>query len=153
MEAKWDNAKNRYIVTTLRSQGVDAINHYLLPGIEMVRKKLDEKLQEKLGTGVIANIAKGVLQNIFAKWDLDMHLEKTTTKNGAEAYYAYATVPSMQPIVNFYKTYSLFLGPQIDNALAAYPEILIPLKKGNADGVWKGCRKVCVSTSQRSFWC
>ena len=34
LEAKWDNAKNRYIVTTLRSQGVDAINHYLLPGIE-----------------------------------------------------------------------------------------------------------------------
>lgn len=141
LEAKWDNAKNRYIVTTLRSQGVDAINHYLLPGIEMVRKKLDEKLQEKLGTGVIANIAKGVLQNIFAKWDLDMHLEKTTTKNGAEAYYAYATVPSMQPIVNFYKTYSLFFGPQIDNALAAYPEILTGLKNGKADEVWKGVEK------------
>lgn len=142
LEAKWDNAKNRYIVTTLRSQGVDVINHYLLPGIEMVRKKLDEKLQEKLGTGVIANIAKGILQNdIFAKWDLDMHLEKTTTKNGAEAYYAYATVPSMQPLVNFYKTYSLFFGPQIDNALAAYPEILTGLKNGKADEVWKAVEK------------
>lgn len=142
LEAKWDNTNNRYIVTTLRSQGVDAINHYLLPGIEMVKKKLNQKLQEKLGTGFWANIAKGILQNdIFAKWDLDMHLEKTTTKNGAEAYYAYATVPSMQPIVNFYKTYSLFLGPQIDNALAAYPEILAALKDGDPDKVWKGVEK------------
>lgn len=142
LEAKWDNANNRYIVTTLRSQGVDVINHYLLPGIEMLKKKLNQKLQEKLGTGAKANIAKGILENdIFAKWDLDMHLEKTTTKSGAEAYYAYATVPSMQPIVNFYNTYSLFFGPQIDNALAAYPEILTPLKKGNADGVWKGVEK------------
>ena len=29
LEAKWDNAKNRYIVTTLRSQGVDVISHPL----------------------------------------------------------------------------------------------------------------------------
>lgn len=151
LEAKWDNAKNRYIVTTLRSQGVDVINHYLLPGIEMVRKKLDEKLQEKLGTGVIANIAKGVLQNIFAKWDLDMHLEKTTTKNGAEAYYAYATVPSMQPLVNFYSTYSFLFGTQIDNALAAYPEILTGLKNGKADEVWKGVEKYAVQLINARF--
>ena len=151
LEAKWDNAKNRYIVTTLRSQGVDVINHYLLPGIEMLKKKLNQKLQEKLGTA-IANIAKGILQNdIFAKWDLDMHLEKTTTKNGAEAYYAYATVPSMQPLVNFYKTYSLFFGPQIDNALAAYPEILTGLKNGKADEVWKAVEKYAVQLINARF--
>ena len=151
LEAKWDNANNRYIVTTLRSQGVDVINHYLLPGIEMLKKKLNQKLQEKLGTA-IANIAKGILQNdIFAKWDLDMHLEKTTTKNGAEAYYAYATVPSMQPLVNFYKTYSLFFGPQIDNALAAYPEILTGLKNGKADEVWKAVEKYAVQLINARF--
>ena len=40
LEAKWDNANNRYIVTTLRSQGVDVINGYLLKGIAMVKDKI-----------------------------------------------------------------------------------------------------------------
>ena len=140
LAGKWE--KNQYTVTTLRSQGVDAINHYLLPAIDMVKKKINQKIQEKLGNGSWANRAKEILENdIFAKWDLDMHLEKTTTKSGAVAYYAYATVPSMQPIVNFYKIYSLFFGSQIDKALAAYPEILTGLKNGKADEVWKGVEK------------
>lgn len=100
LEAKWDNAKNRYIVTTLRSQGVDVINGYLLKAIGMVKDKIRAKLEEKLG--IMAPLAMSYLKHqVLNKWDLDMHLEKTKTKNGVDAYYAYATVPSMQPIVDF----------------------------------------------------
>ena len=98
LEAKWDNAKNRYIVTTLRSQGVDVINGYLLKAIEMFKNKIDQKLKDNLGTGGLYSMAKLGFDKVLAQWDLDMHLEKTTTTSGTEAYYAYATVPSMQPL-------------------------------------------------------
>ena len=151
LEAKWDNAKNRYIVTTLRSQGVDVINGYLLKAIEMFKNKIDQKLKDNLGTGGLYSSAKLGFERILAQWDLDMHLEKTTTKNGAEAYYAYATVPSMQPLVDGYekaiKVLEIFnpaAVSQIDNAFVDYPEVLTALKKGNADEVWKAVEKYAV---------
>ena len=157
LEAKWDNAKNRYIVTTLRSQGVDVINGYLLKAIEMFKNKIDQKLKDNLGTGGLYSMAKLGFDEVLAQWDLDMHLEKTTTKNGAEAYYAYATVPSMQPLVDGYQKAKLLtlLKPaimsQVDNAFADYPDILTGLKAKDADAVWKAVEKYAVQLINARF--
>ena len=158
LEAKWDNAKNRYIVTTLRSQGVDVINGYLLKAIEMFKNKIDQKLKDNLGTGGLYSSAKLGFERILAQWDLDMHLEKTTTTSGTEAYYAYATVPSMQPLVDGYqKAIKLLtlINPaivsQVDNAFADYPEVLTALKKGKADEVWKAVEKYAVQLINARF--
>lgn len=150
LEAKWDNAKNRYIVTTLRSQGVDVINGYLLKGIAMVKDKINAKLKEKLS--IFAPFAMVYLETqVLNKWDLDMHLEKTTTTNGAEAYYAYATVPSMQPIVDFYNNSGNFVKSKIESALANYPDIRDGLKHNNADEVWEAVEKYAVQALESRF--
>ena len=150
LEAKWDNAKNRYIVTTLRSQGVDVINGYLLKGIAMVKDKIYAKLKEKLS--IFAPFAMVYLETqVLNKWDLDMHLEKTTTTNGAEAYYAYATVPSMQPIVDFYNNSSNFVKSRIESALANYPDIRDGLKHDKADEVWEAVEKYAVQALESRF--
>ncbi len=150
LEAKWDNAKNRYIVTTLRSQGVDVINGYLLKGIAMVKDKIYAKLKEKLT--IFAPFAMVYLETqVLNKWDLDMHLEKTTTTNGAEAYYAYATVPSMQPIVDFYNNSSNSVKSKIESALANYPDIRDGLKHNNADEVWEAVEKYAVQALESRF--
>lgn len=150
LEAKWDNANNRYIVTTLRSQGVDVINGYLLKGIAMVKDKIYAKLKEKLT--IFAPFAMVYLETqVLNKWDLDMHLEKTTTTNGAEAYYAYATVPSMQPIVDFYNNSSNFVKSKIESALANYPDIRDGLKHDKADEVWEAVEKYAVQALESRF--
>ena len=150
LEAKWDNAKNRYIVTTLRSQGVDVINGYLLKGIAMVKDKIYAKLKEKLT--ILAPLAMVYLETqVLNKWDLDMHLEKTTTTNGAEAYYAYATVPSMQPIVDFYNNNGNLVKSGIESALANYPDIRDGLKHNNADEVWEAVEKYAVQALESRF--
>lgn len=150
LEAKWDNAKNRYIVTTLRSQGVDVINGYLLKGIAMVKDKIYAKLKEKLT--ILAPFAMVYLETqVLNKWDLDMHLEKTTTTNGAEAYYAYATVPSMQPIVDFYNNSSNSVKSKIESALANYPDIRDGLKHDKADEVWEAVEKYAVQALESRF--
>ena len=150
LEAKWDNAKNRYIVTTLRSQGVDVINGYLLKGIAMVKDKIYAKLKEKLT--ILAPLAMVYLETqVLNKWDLDMHLEKTTTTNGAEAYYAYATVPSMQPIVDFYNNNGNLVKSGIESALANYPDIRDGLKHNNADEVWEAVEKYAVQALEGRF--
>ena len=150
LEAKWDNAKNRYIVTTLRSQGVDVINGYLLKGIAMVKDKIYAKLKEKLT--ILAPFAMVYLETqVLNKWDLDMHLEKTTTTNGAEAYYAYATVPSMQPIVDFYNNNGNLVKSGIESALANYPDIRDGLKHNKADEVWEAVEKYAVQALESRF--
>ena len=93
----------------------------------MVKDKIYAKLKEKLTT--LAPFAMVYLETqVLNKWDLDMHLEKTTTTNGAEAYYAYATVPSMQPIVDFYNNNGNLVKSGIESALANYPDIRDGLK-------------------------
>ena len=150
LEAKWDNAKNRYIVTTLRSQGVDVINGYLLKGIAMVKDKIYAKLKEKLT--IFAPFAMVYLETqVLNKWDLDMHLEKTTTTNGAEAYYAYATVPSMQPIVDFYNNSSNSVKSKIESALANYPDIRDVVKHDKSDEVWEAVEKYAVQALESRF--
>ena len=151
LEAKWDNAKNRYIVTTLRSQGVDVINGYLLKAIEMVKNKIDQKLKDKLGTGEMYSKAKRDIEGILAQWDLDMHLEKTATQNGVEAYYAYATVPSMQPIVDYYNNSGNLVKLGINYALSSYKDILDGLKHNNANEVWKAVGKYAVQALANRF--
>lgn len=151
LEAKWDNAKNRYIVTTLRSQGVDVINGYLLKAIEMFKNKIDQKLKDNLGTGEMYSKAKRDIERILAQWDLDMHLEKTATQNGVEAYYAYATVPSMQPIVDYYNNSGNLVKWGINYALSSYKDILDGLKHNNANEVWKAVEKYAVQLINARF--
>ena len=151
LEAKWDNAKNRYIVTTLRSQGVDVINGYLLKAIEMFKNKIDQKLKDNLGTGEMYSKAKRDIEGILAQWDLDMHLEKTATQNGVEAYYAYATVPSMQPIVDYYNNSGNLVKWGINYALSSYKDILDGLKHNNANEVWKAVEKYAMQLINARF--
>lgn len=151
LEAKWDNAKNRYIVTTLRSQGVDVINGYLLKAIEMFKNKIDQKLKDNLGTGEMYSKAKRDIERILAQWDLDMHLEKTATQNGVEAYYAYATVPSMQPIVDYYNNSGNLVKWGINYALSSYKDILDGLKHNNANEVWKAVEKYAMQLINARF--
>ncbi len=150
LDAEWDNTKNIYTIKTLRSQGVDVINGYLLKGIAMVKDKIYAKLKEKLT--IFAPLAMWYLETqVLNKWDLDMHLEKTTTTNGAEAYYAYATVPSMQPIVDFYNNSSNSVKSKIESALANYPDIRDGLKHNNADEVWEAVEKYAVQALEGRF--
>ena len=150
LDAEWDNTKNIYTIKTLRSQGVDVINGYLLKGIAMVKDKIYAKLKEKLT--ILAPLAMVYLETqVLNKWDLDMHLEKTTTTNGAEAYYAYATVPSMQPIVDFYNNNGNLVKSGIESALANYPDIRDGLKHNNADEVWEAVEKYAVQALEGRF--
>lgn len=150
LDAEWDNTKNIYTIKTLRSQGVDVINGYLLKGIAMVKDKIYAKLKEKLT--ILAPFAMVYLETqVLNKWDLDMHLEKTTTTNGAEAYYAYATVPSMQPIVDFYNNNGNLVKSGIESALANYPDIRDGLKHNNADEVWEAVEKYAVQALEGRF--
>ena len=150
LDAEWDNTKNIYTIKTLRSQGVDVINGYLLKGIAMVKDKIYAKLKEKLTT--LAPFAMVYLETqVLNKLDLDMHLEKTTTTNGAEAYYAYATVPSMQPIVDFYNNNGNLVKSGIESALANYPDIRDGLKHNNADEVWEAVEKYAVQALEGRF--
>ncbi|MGP1549382.1 MAG: hypothetical protein ACTTI4_01595, partial [Prevotella fusca] len=97
-----DKDPSRLNVTTLRSQGVDVINGYLNPAIEKVEGELKKKLKEKLGA-FAGNIAYGTIKvDVIGKWDLKMHMKPVKTSDGRNAYYAFATVPSMVPVVNFY---------------------------------------------------
>lgn len=150
LDAEWDNTKNIYTIKTLRSQGVDVINGYLLKGIAMVKDKIYAKLKEKLT--ILAPLAMVYLETqVLNKWDLDMHLEKTTTTNGAEAYYAYATVPSMQPIVDFYNNNGNLVKSGIESALVNYPDIRDGLKHNNADEVWEAVEKYAVQALEGRF--
>ena len=120
-------------VTMLRSQGVDVINGYLLPAIQKVKDELKAKIFEKLGSGLMGKLAYGLVEdNVIGKWDLNMHIAPTKTSDGREAFYAYATVPSMQPIVDFYKAFGSMAGSAFNN----YPTLKAALDNGDPDAVW-----------------
>ena len=132
-------------VTTLRSQGVDVINDYLNPAIEKVEKALKDKLNEKLGS-TWGGIAYGIFNtSVIGQWDLKMHLKPVTT-DGRTAYYAFATVPSMQPICDFWHTYRLAAG----NALNSYPNLKSALDSGNPDKVWDEVLKLALAKIESS---
>ena len=132
-------------VTTLRSQGVDVINDYLNPAIDKVEKALKDKLNEKLGT-FTGSIAYGLFNtSVIGQWDLKMHLKPVTT-DGRTAYYAFATVPSMQPICDFWHTYRLAAG----NALNSYPNLKSALEANNPDKVWDEVLKLALAKIESS---
>ena len=132
-------------VTTLRSQGVDVINGYLNPAIDKVEKALKDKLNEKLGA-FFGSIASGLFNtSVIGQWDLKMHLKPVTT-DGRTAYYAFATVPSMQPICDFWHTYRLAAG----NALNSYPNLKSALEANNPDKVWDEVLKLALAKIESS---
>ena len=132
-------------VTTLRSQGIDVINGYLNPAIDKVEKALKDKLNEKLGR--FGGFAYGLFNtSVIGQWDLAMHLKPVTTSDGRTAYYAFATVPSMQPICDFWHTYRLAAG----NALNSYPNLKSALEANNPDKVWDEVLKLALAKIESS---
>ena len=132
-------------VTTLRSQGVDVINGYLNPAIDKVEKALKDKLNEKLGR--FGGFAYGLFNtSVIGQWDLAMHLKPVTTSDGRTAYYAFATVPSMQPICDFWQTYGIFAG----SALNSYPNLKSALEANNPDKVWDEVLKLALAKIESS---
>ena len=133
-------------VTTLRSQGVDVINGYLNPAIDKVEKALKDKLNEKLGA-FRGSIAYGFFNtSVIGQWDLKMHLKPVKTSDGRDAHYAFATVPSMQPICDFWQTYGIFAG----SALNSYPNLKSALEANNPDKVWDEVLKLALAKIESS---
>lgn len=133
-------------VTTLRSQGVDVINGYLNPAIDKVEKALKDKLNEKFGS-FRGGIAYGLFNtSVIGQWDLKMHMKPVTTSDGRTAYYAFATVPSMQPICDFWQTYGIFAG----SALNSYPNLKSALEANNPDKVWDEVLKLALAKIESS---
>ena len=140
------NNANWLDVTMLRSQGVDVINGYLNPAIEKVEKVLKDKLNEKLGA-FTGSIAYGLFNtSVIGQWDLKMHLKPVKTSDGRDAHYAFATVPSMQPICDFWHTYGIFAG----RALDSYPNLKSALDRGNPDDVWYEIERLALAKIESS---
>ena len=137
-----------YDVQTLRSQGVDVINGYLNPAIEKVEKALKDKLNEKLSSP-LSSIAYGIFNtSVIGQWDLKMHLKSVRTSDGRDAYYAYATVPSMQPICDFWHSYGMFAGSALNN----YPNLKAALDSGNPDDVWYEIERLALAKIESSSY-
>ena len=147
LKTKVDNKDaSRLNVITLRSQGVDVINEYLNPTIEKVEKAVKDKLNEKL-SAPLNSIAYGIFNtSVIRQWDLKMHLKSVTTSDGRTAYYAFATVPSMQPICDFWHTYGIFAG----RALDSYPNLKSALDRGNPDDVWYEIERLALAKIESS---
>ena len=147
-----DKDPSRLNVTTLRSQGVDVINGYLNPAIEKVEGELKKKLKEKLG--VLGNIAYGTIKvDVIGKWDLKMHMKPVKTSDGRNAYYAFATVPSMVPVVNFYTSYSQnpIVGGAVKNAVKAVSmDLYNALEEKDPDKVWGVVMKLALAKIESS---
>ena len=148
-----DKDPGRLNVTTLRSQGVDVINGYLNPAIEKVEGELKKKLKEKLGV-LGGNLAYGTIKlDVIGKWDLNMHMKPVKTSDGRNAYYAFATVPSMVPVVNFYASYSQnpIVGGAVKNAVKAVSMGLYnALEANNPDKVWDEVLKLALAKIESS---
>ena len=130
-------------VTTLRSQGVDVINGYLNPAIAQVNEALKNKLNAQLGSFVGTAAYNGINTEVIGKWDLKMHMQPVTTPDGRSAYYAFATVPSMQPVVDFYDEFAIRarfgagIAGQIKAAVRGLSnDLYLALEAKNPDKVW-----------------
>ena len=140
------NNANWLDVTMLRSQGVDVINGYLNPAIEKVEKAVKDKLIEKLGA-FRGSIASGLFNtSVIGQWDLKMHLKPVTTSDGRTAYYAFATVPSMQPICDLWS----IVKSRAVNALDSYPNLKAALDRGNPDDVWYEIERLALAKIESS---
>ena len=155
-----NNSKNSnwLDVTTLRSQGVDVINGYLNPAIEQVEGELKKKLKEKLGV-LKGNIAYGTIKvEVIGKWDLKMHMKPVKTSDNRNAYYAFATVPSMQPVCTFYKKYTTGgLGTLFGSSVkAAVKDVSMglynALEANDPDKVWSEVLKLAMNKIENSSY-
>ena len=157
LKTKVDNKDaSRLNVITLRSQGVDVINEYLNPTIEKVEKAVKDKLNEKLGTPLDSIVYGKFNTRVIGQWDLKMHLKPVKTSDGRTAYYAFATVPSMVPICDFYKyyttgIYAIFSGPYVKNAVKGVSMGLFnALEANNPDKVWDEVLKLALAKIESS---
>ncbi|WP_449029783.1 hypothetical protein [Prevotella melaninogenica] len=148
---------SRLNVTTLRSQGVDVINGYLNPAIAQVNEALKNRLKAQLGQfeGTAAYYA--IDAGVIGKWDLDMHMQPVTTPDGRSAYYAFATVPSMQPVVDFYDKFAIRarLGAGIAGQIKAAVrgvsnDLYLALETKNPDKVWDEVLKLALAKIESS---
>ena len=151
-----DKDPSRLNVTTLRSQGVDVINGYLNPAIEQVEGELKKKLKEKLG-GFVGSLAYGTIEvDVIGKWDLKMHMKPVKTSDNRNAYYAFATVPSMEPVCSFYKKYTTgvsgaTLGSLVKTAVKGVSMGLYnALEANNPDKVWDEVLKLALAKIESS---
>ena len=133
-------------VTTLRSQGVDVINGYLKPAIKKVEEEFEQKLKDRLSESLGHEAYEKIEEDIIQKWDLEMHMKPVTTSDGRTAYYAFATVPSMQPICDFWHSYGVLAG----SALDSYPNLKSALEANNPDKVWDEVLKLALAKIESS---
>ena len=151
-----DKDASRLNVITLRSQGVDVINGYLNPAIKKVKEELNQKLEDKIPMGLGHEAYKEIEKDIIKKWDLEMHMKPVTTSDGRIAYYAFATVPSMVPICDFYKYYTtggraLFPGLYVKNAVKGVSmDLFNALEANNPDKVWDEVLKLALAKIESS---
>ena len=151
-----DKDASRLNVITLRSQGVDVINGYLNPTIEKVEKAVKDKLNEKFGAPLDSIVYGKFNTRVIGQWDLKMHLKPVKTSDGRTAYYAFATVPSMVPICDFYKyyttgIYAIFSGPYVKNAVKGVSMGLYnALEANNPDKVWDEVLKLALAKIESS---
>ena len=151
-----DKDASRLNVTTLRSQGVDVINGYLKPAIEQVEGELEKKLKEKLD-GFVGSLAYGTIEvDVIGKWDLKMHMKPVKTSDNRNAYYAFATVPSMEPVCSFYKKYTTgglgaTFGSHVKAAVKGVSMGLYnALEANNPDKVWDEVLKLALAKIESS---
>ena len=150
------NNSGRLNVTTLRSQGVDVINEYLNPKIKTVEQAVKDKLKDKLGSPLDSIVYGKFNTRVIGQWDLKMHLKPVRTSDGRTAYYAFATVPSMVPICDFYKyyttgKYAIFPGPYVKNAVKGVSmELFNALEANNPDKVWDEVLKLALAKMDSS---
>ena len=151
-----DKDASRLNVTTLRSQGVDVINGYLNPAIEQVEGELKKKLKEKLG-GFVGSLAYGTIEvDVIGKWDLKMHMKPVKTSDNRNAYYAFATVPSMEPVCSFYKKYTTgglgaTFGSHVKAAVKGVSmDLYNALEANNPDKVWDEVLKLALAKIESS---
>ena len=152
LETTINGSNNEWLdVKKLRSQGVVVFNEYLNPKIEAVEKAVKDKLKDKLGSPLDSIVYGKFNTRVIGQWDLKMHLKPVRTSDGRTAYYAFATVPSMVPICDFYKYYTtggraLFLGPYVKNAVKGVSMGLFnALEANNPDKVWDEVLKLALA--------
>ena len=143
-------------VTKLRSQGVDVINGYLNPAIAQVKEALKNRLKAQLGQFVGTAAYYAIDTEVIGKWDLKMHMKPVKTSDNRNAYYAFATVPSMEPVCFFYKKYTTgglgaTFGSHVKAAVKGVSMGLYnALEANNPDKVWDEVLKLALAKIESS---
>lgn len=143
-------------VTKLRSQGVDVINGYLNPAIAQVNEALKNRLKTQLDPFVEAAANYAIDTEVIGKWDLKMHMKPVKTSDNRNAYYAFATVPSMEPVCSFYKKYTtgvlgVLAGSSVKTAVKGVSMGLYnALEANNPDKVWDEVLKLALAKIESS---